>query len=142
MTDKGQQEDTPFKRWWWYENTHHAYTNTQAAAEATWNYQQAIIDVLAARLNDKRGLSMSGHSDRRHFIVIEAPGAPWGSTINVDKLDNIRLQPKVDENGQLTGEVSVLIRTDCGDQVLTYPNLADAQKTYFRLQNELLGKVQ
>jgi hypothetical protein len=83
---------------------------------------------------------MSGHSDRRFFIVIEAPDAPWGSTINVDKLDNIRLQPKVDENGKVTGEVQVLLRTDCGDQILTYPTLEEAQGTYFRLQNELLGR--
>lgn len=83
---------------------------------------------------------MSGHSDRRQFIVIEAPGAPWGSTINVDKIDNIRLQPKVDEDGVLTGEIQVLVRTDCGDQLLTYPSLKDAQETYFRLQNELLGR--
>lgn len=83
---------------------------------------------------------MSGHSDRRHFIVIEAPDSPFGSTINVDKLDNIRLQPQVDEQGQLTGKIQVLIRTDCGDQILTYPTLEEAQGTYFRLQNELLGR--
>jgi hypothetical protein len=73
------------------------------------------------------------------WLIIQALDYPWGSIINVDKIDSVKLTPKIDEDGKATGEVQVTIHTECTQQALTYPDLPTAQKEYFRISNELRG---
>lgn len=75
------------------------------------------------------------------WLIMQAPDVPWGSVTNISKIDNVRLIPKLDEDGKATGEVQVHISTEMSQQAFTYPDLPTAQEEYFRISNEIRGTV-
>lgn len=75
------------------------------------------------------------------FITIQAQGAPFGATINVLHITNVRVQPQLDNDGEATGKLCVMICCVDGIQALTYDTIEEANEEYFRISNELMGRL-
>lgn len=77
-----------------------------------------------------------------NFITIQASGAPYGATINTLHITNVRIQPQLDQaTGEATGNIQVAICMVDGTQVLTYDTIEEANEEYFRISNELQGRL-
>lgn len=75
------------------------------------------------------------------FIMIEASGAPFGATINTLHITNVRVQPAVDNEGNPTGQYQVLVCQVDGIQALSFDTIEEAREEYFRIANELMGRL-
>ena len=75
------------------------------------------------------------------FITIQAQGAPFGACINTLHITNVRVQPQLDQQGEPTGKLCVLVCCVDGIQSLTYDTIEDANEEYFRIVNELMGRL-
>ncbi len=75
------------------------------------------------------------------FIMIEAQGAPFGACINTLHITNVRVQPQLADDGTLTGQYQVLVCQVDGIQALTFDTIEEAREEYFRIANELMGRL-
>ena len=76
-----------------------------------------------------------------NFITIEATGAPFGACINTLHITNVRVQPAIDQEGNPTGKFQVLVCCVDGIQALTYDTIEEAREEYFRIVNDLMGRL-
>lgn len=82
------------------------------------------------------------------WFMITAEGQPFGATINVDHVTNIRWQPMMRVGGAggaegalmpVPGKFEVLIALIDGAHSLTFDSRQSAQDEYHRLSNEVRG---
>ena len=76
-----------------------------------------------------------------NFITIEATGAPFGACINTLHITNVRVQPAVDQEGNATGQLQVLVCQVDGIQALTFDTIEEARDEYHRIVNDLMGRL-
>ncbi len=73
------------------------------------------------------------------WLVMHAPGSPWGATIQISKIDSIRIFPDIDDDGNKNGRISVVVDSEKAIQALTYDDLEEAKAEYARLTSAVLG---